>query len=55
MLKKIRSEKKALKRRTRLIVDYQTEKTLKELGDKIDPADKSNIEVELNNKGSCKR
>jgi molecular chaperone DnaK len=28
---------------------YQTEKTLKELGDKIDPADKSNIETELNN------
>lgn len=28
---------------------YQTEKTLKELGDKIDPADKSNIEAELNN------
>lgn len=28
---------------------YQTEKTLKELGDKIDPADKANIEAELNN------
>jgi molecular chaperone DnaK len=28
---------------------YQTEKTLKELGDKVDPADKSNIEAELNN------
>jgi len=28
---------------------YQTEKTLKDLGDKIDPADKSNIEAELNN------
>lgn len=28
---------------------YQTEKTLKELGDKIDPADKSKIEAELNN------
>ncbi|HEY8420486.1 MAG TPA: molecular chaperone DnaK [Thermoclostridium sp.] len=27
---------------------YQTEKTLKDLGDKIDPADKSNIEAELN-------
>lgn len=27
---------------------YQTEKTLKELGDKIDPADKANIEAELN-------
>ncbi|MDD4297554.1 MAG: molecular chaperone DnaK [Ruminiclostridium sp.] len=28
---------------------YQTEKTLKDLGDKVDPADKSNIESELNN------
>jgi len=28
---------------------YQTEKTLRELGDKIDPADKSIIEAELNN------
>ncbi|HEY8501035.1 MAG TPA: molecular chaperone DnaK [Clostridia bacterium] len=28
---------------------YQTEKTLKELGDKIDPADKASIEAELNN------
>jgi len=28
---------------------YQTEKTLKDLGDKIDPADKSNIEAELRN------
>jgi len=28
---------------------YQTEKTLRELGDKIDPADKSRIEAELNN------
>jgi len=28
---------------------YQTEKTLKELGDKVDPADKANIEAELNN------
>ena len=27
---------------------YQTEKTLKELGDKVDPADKANIETELN-------
>ncbi|NLG88840.1 MAG: molecular chaperone DnaK [Clostridiaceae bacterium] len=28
---------------------YQTEKTLKELGDKVSPADKANIEAELNN------
>ena len=28
---------------------YQTEKTLKELGDKVDSADKENIEAELNN------
>lgn len=28
---------------------YQTEKTLKELGDKVAPADKANIEAELNN------
>ncbi len=27
---------------------YQTEKTLKELGDKVDPSDKANIETELN-------
>ncbi len=28
---------------------YQTEKTLKDLGDKVDPSDKVNIETELNN------
>ena len=43
-----KQKKESMKRETADSLIYQTEKTLKDLGDKVSAEDKANIETELN-------